>query len=92
MRLVGVETGFDEVLVQDLHLAPFVLQNLLDGDPGRWVIVQHLFDEVPELFSHLPALALRELRPEELGALALPKGLVELDCLERILSHDHHEE
>ena len=51
MSLVGVEAGLDEALVQDVPLAPLVLGDLLDRDPGRRVVVEHLLDEVLELLA-----------------------------------------
>lgn len=92
LGLVGVETGFDETEVQNLHLAPFVLSDLVDRDPGRWVIIKHSFDEILKLSADSPILAFRELRPKKLSVFALPERFIKLDRLERILSHDHHEQ
>lgn len=92
VSLVGVEAGLDEVLAQDLPLAPLVLSDLLDRDPGRRVVVEHLLDEVLELLADLSLLALGELSPEEVSGLTLPECLVEVERRERILPHDHHEE
>jgi len=90
--LINVETGFDETEVQDLHLAPLVLSNLIDRNPGRWVIVKHSFDEILKLSANRLISAFRELRPKKLSVLALPELFIKFDCLERILSHDHHEQ
>jgi len=92
VSLVDVEAGLDEAVVQDESLAPLVLSDLLDRDPGRRVVVEHLLDEVLELLADLSLLALGELRPEEVSGLALPERLVEVERRERILPHDHHEE
>jgi len=60
LGLVGVETGLDETEVQNLPLAPFVLSDLVDRDPGRWVFVKHVGNQVLKL----PAHPLFELLPK----------------------------
>lgn len=92
VSLVDVEAGQDEVLTLDEPLTPLVLSDLLDRDPGRRVVVEHLLDEVLEVLADGALLALGKLRPEELSGLALPELIVEVDARERILPHDHHEE
>lgn len=69
-----------------------MLSDLLDRDPGRRVVVEHLLDEVLELLADFSFLALGELRPEEVSGLALPERPVEVERRERVLPHDHHEE
>ena len=84
--LLLVEATTNECVAEHLPFYPWVTLDLIHGDPLNWVVVEHALNQV--LVDLAGALA--ELLPELVGFL--PQHLVELDCWEGVLTHDHHEE
>lgn len=81
-----IEATANKLVTEHLPLHPLVTLDLVHGDPLNWVVVEHALNQVLEDLAG----ALAELTPEEVGFL--PQLLVELDCWEGVLTHDHHEE
>lgn len=80
-----IKARFDEGIAENGHLAPSVLPDFFDGDPGFGVIVKHSLDQILELFAGF----LLELTPKLV--VLLPEHLVEVNRWERVLTHDRHE-
>jgi len=81
-----IKARFDEGIAEDGHLAPVVLPDFFDCDPGFGVIVKHSLDQILELIAGF----LLELTPKLV--FLLPEHLVEVNRRERVLAHDHHEQ